>query len=152
MNIVESEKTALIMAIAYGNHSQQVWMACGGLEMLNRERLKPIIEQNRRIVLYPDRDGIELWNKKAEALDYKLITTDTRAVTQWWTEADGPKADIADVVLRLINNRTPQMPEELAREWQETNDGFRQACQRFKLSPTTSPQDGKEETQTEGCQ
>ena len=96
-------------------------------------------------MLYPDRDGIKAWAKKAEALDYKLITTDTRAVTQWWTEEDGPKADIADVVLRLINNRTPQTPEELAREWQETSDGFRQACQQFKLKPN-----GKDQPQAEG--
>ena len=51
VKIVESEKTALLMAIAYGNHSGQVWMACGGLENLNREKLKPIIEQKRDIIL-----------------------------------------------------------------------------------------------------
>ena len=150
--LVESEKTAVLMAIAYGNSRAGVWMACCGASNLTTLRLWPLFRAKRRIVLYPDRDGIELWNKKAEALDYKLITTDTRAVTQWWTEADGPKADIADVVVRLINNRTPQTPEELAHEWQETSDGFRQACQQFKLSPTTSPRDGKEETQTEGRQ
>ena len=34
--VVESEKTALLMSIAYGNHSGQVWMACGGLGNINR--------------------------------------------------------------------------------------------------------------------
>ena len=61
VNIVESEKTALLMATAYGNHTGQVWMACGGLEMITRERLQPIIDKNRRIVLFPDRDGIDKW-------------------------------------------------------------------------------------------
>ena len=107
VNIVESEKTALVMAIAYGNHTGQVWMACGGLEMLNRERLKPIIEQHRRIVLYPDRDGIDRWRAKAENLRYDRIYVNTEPVLSWWREEDGPKADVADVVVRIINNAKP---------------------------------------------
>ena len=101
--IVESEKTALLMAIAYGNHAKQVWIACGGLEMLTRERLQPIIDQRRRIILYPDRDGIEKWNVKAEQLHYDRLTIDTRPVTEWWKPQDDEKADIADVVIRMIN-------------------------------------------------
>ena len=101
--IVESEKTALLMAIAYGNHAKQVWIACGGLEMLTRERLQPLIDQRRRIILYPDRDGIEKWKIKAEQLHYDRLTLDTRPVTVWWRESDGQKADIADVVIRAIN-------------------------------------------------
>ena len=101
--IVESEKTALLMAIAYGNHAKQVWIACGGLEMLTRERLQPVIDQRRRIILYPDRDGIEKWNIKAEQLHYDRLTIDTRPVTEWWKPQDGEKADIADVVIRMIN-------------------------------------------------
>lgn len=109
VNIVESEKTALIMAIAYGNHSGQVWMACGGLEMLNRERLKPIIEQHRRIVLYPDRDGIDRWRAKLENLRYDRMHLNAEPVLNWWREEDGPKADVADVVVRIINNAKPSI-------------------------------------------
>ena len=107
VNIVESEKTALIMAIAYGNHTGQVWMACGGLEMLNRERLKPIIQQHRRIVLYPDRDGIDRWRAKLENLRYDRMHLNAEPVLNWWREEDGPKADVADVVVRIINNAKP---------------------------------------------
>ena len=107
VNIVESEKTALIMAIAYGNHTGQVWMACGGLEMLNRERLKPIIEQHRRIVLYPDRDGIDRWRAKLENLRYDRMHLNAEPVLNWWREEDGPKADVADVVVRIINEASP---------------------------------------------
>lgn len=103
--IVESEKTALLMAIAYGNSPLQVWMAVGGESNLTRERLMPIIRRRRRIVLYPDRDGIDKWRSKASAIGYDLLTVDTTPVTQWWSERDGPKADIADVVLRHINAR-----------------------------------------------
>ena len=105
--IVESEKTALIMAIAYGNHSHQVWMACGGIENLTREKLKPIIDQHRPIILYPDRDGIQKWQQKAEQLHYDRLTVDIKPVTEWWREEDGPKADIADVVVRIINESRP---------------------------------------------
>ena len=105
--IVESEKTAIIMATIYGNNTNQVWMACGGLENLSRERLKPIMDQGRRIILYPDRDGIDKWRQKAEQLHYDRITIDTRPVTEWWLPEDGPKADIADVLMRYVRNRKP---------------------------------------------
>ena len=107
VNIVESEKTALIMATAYGNHSGDVWMACGGIEMLNRERLAPIIKQHRRIVLYPDRDGIDRWRAKAENLHYDRLHINAEPVLKWWREGDGEKADVADVVVRIINEHTP---------------------------------------------
>ena len=103
--IVESEKTAVLMAIAYGNHAGQVWMACGGLENLNFERLKPIIAQQRTIKLFPDRDGIEKWQQKAEQLHYSNMIVDTQPVTEWWKPEDGEKADIADVVIRITNER-----------------------------------------------
>ena len=101
--LVESEKTALLMAIAYGNHAKQVWMATGGLENINREKLQPLIDRGRRLIFYPDRDGIDKWQKKVDALDYSRAVIDTRAVAQWWRPEDGEKADIADVVMRCIS-------------------------------------------------
>lgn len=106
--IVESEKTALLMAIAYSNNRMQVWMACAGIANLTRERLKPIIDRRRRITLYPDRDGIDRWRRQAELLHYDLVTVDTTPVTKWWKPEDGEKADIADVVVRMINERNKQ--------------------------------------------
>jgi hypothetical protein len=103
--IVESEKTALLMAIAYGNNAKQVWMACGGLGSLNATRLAPLIADRRNIILYPDRDGIEAWRQKAEQLHYDRVTIDTTPVTQWWRPEDGEKADIADVVIRILKER-----------------------------------------------
>ena len=100
--IVESETTAVLMAIAYGNHQLQVWMACSGIGNLTRDKLKPIIDQRRRIILYPDKDGVDDWREKASLLEYDRIVIDTRAIDQWWKPEDGPKADIADVVIRII--------------------------------------------------
>ena len=121
--IVESEKTALLMAIAYGSHVKQIWMACGGLENLNREKLKPLIDQGRRIILYPDRDGIEKWLAQAEQLHYDRMTIDTRPVTEWWKPQDGEKADIADVVIRNINESKPfKTINDVAREMPEAKE------------------------------
>lgn len=108
--IVESEKTAIIMAIAYGNHVKQVWMACGGLQNISKEKLAPIMKEGRRIVLYPDRDGVKEWEKKAHELDYLNITVDARPVREWWKPCDGEKADIADVVVRSITEHQRKQP------------------------------------------
>jgi len=99
--IVESEKTALIMSVAYGNNDSEVWMACGGVENLNRDKLNPIIERGRNIMLYPDRDAIDKWKGKADQLGYDKVAVEVQPVTEWWKPVDGPKADIADVVVRM---------------------------------------------------
>jgi hypothetical protein len=75
--------------------------------MITRERLQPIIDRRRRIVLYPDRDGIDKWRIKAEQMHYERITINTEPVTKWWKPEDGEKADIADVVIRMINHSKP---------------------------------------------
>ena len=102
VNIVESEKTALIMSIAYGNHAADIWMACGGLYNLTNEKLAPLIEQGRRIMLYPDKDGVKAWKTKAAEIGYKDIHINTYILDHYWKPEDGPKADVADIVLRLL--------------------------------------------------
>lgn len=104
VNIVESEKTAIVMATAYGNNASEVWMACAGMQRLNRELLKPLIEQDRRIQLFPDRDGVKKWLSKASEINYIRLLINTQAVNEWWQPQDGEKADIADVVMRIIND------------------------------------------------
>lgn len=103
IQMVESEKTALLMAIAYGNNDNQIWLACGGMQMLSRERLAPLINQRRLINLYPDRDGIDAWTKQARSIGYDLITVCADPVTEWWRPEDGEKADIADIVINRLN-------------------------------------------------
>ncbi len=107
IKLVESEKTALLMAIAYGNNATQLWMACCGSSNISRERLKPLIDQKRKIILYPDRDGVKAWKQKADAIYYDDISIDDKPVTSWWRDGDGEKADIADVVIRMINQAPP---------------------------------------------
>jgi hypothetical protein len=102
VNIVESEKTAIIMSILYG-HTSGVWMACWGKSNLNSDKMKPIIEAKRRIVLFPDHDGVEDWKEQAEFIDYDNLVVNTEPVRKWWIPEDGEKADIADVVLRMMD-------------------------------------------------
>ena len=75
--------------------------------MLSRERMAPIIKQGRKVVLFPDRDGIAKWKAKAKQIGYDQIHVDTDPVLKWWRPEDGPKADIADVVVRILNERKP---------------------------------------------
>ena len=81
-----------------------VWMACCGLGNLTNtnDMLRPLIRQGRHIVLYPDRDGIKAWRDAADRIGYERLTVNTDFVEKYWIEADGPKADIGDVVLRMM--------------------------------------------------
>lgn len=104
INLVESEKTALLMAIIYGNDNSQIWMATSGMNRLTKEYLAPLMANNRRIVLFPDRDGVQKWAKVANELTYP-VQMNTQAVRDWWKPCDGVKADIADVVTRILNEQ-----------------------------------------------
>ena len=100
INIVESEKTALVCANAYGHPERSLWMACGGLKFLKLESLQPLIDQGRRVWLWPDKDGVEDWKQKCEHLLSDRVTITTRFLEENWIEEDGPKADVADIIIR----------------------------------------------------
>ena len=102
VNIVESEKTALIMATAYGNLEKNLWLACGGLEFLKVEALRPLIDSGRRVWVWPDKDGVEKWKTKIGHLISDRFSIYTRFFDKYWIEDDGPKADLADINLRMI--------------------------------------------------
>ena len=105
INIVESEKTALFMSICYGNMVRNLWMASGGKSSLTHEKLKPLIEQRRDIFIYPDHDGIDEWKEQAKMIGYPNIYVNTKFDKEWWRPEDGEKADIADILYRLINEQ-----------------------------------------------
>ena len=105
IHIVESEKTAIIMSAIYGNIEEHLWLACGGLSQLSREKIQPLIGRGRTIFLHPDRDGIEDWKARAEAIGYGKMNISAELVTTYWQEEDGEKADVADVALRILRDR-----------------------------------------------
>ena len=113
VNIVESEKTALIMANYYGGFDRQIWLACGGLSHMTLDAMQPLIDQGRQVWLWPDKDGVEHWQQVVDKLGCDKIQIYTRYFDSCWTEDDGPKADIADIAIRMMRTgETPRKQEE----------------------------------------
>ncbi len=59
--IVEAEKTALVASLCLPNC---LWLACGGKSILKAHRLQEF--QPYRVVLFPDADGFQQWEKEAQ--------------------------------------------------------------------------------------
>lgn len=106
--IVESEKTALICSTFY-NMTDKVWMATGGKSAL-LEKLWPLMDAGRKIVFYPDHDGYQEWVEMANTIEYDNMEV-SRAILDNWTEADGDKADIGDILLRMLQPIAEKVPE-----------------------------------------
>jgi hypothetical protein len=120
INIVESEKTALVMANYYGNPDQQLWLACGGLKFLQLDSLQPLIDQGRTIWLWPDKDGRDDWQEVCDKLGYDKCRLYTQFFDTCWTEEDGDKADIADIAIRMM--RTGEGPRKEKEKETPTTD------------------------------
>lgn len=63
VNIVEGEKTAVIMSIFL---PEELWMSTGGFDGLNKEKLMPL--KGRQIRLFPDLGCYDRWLVKAEEI------------------------------------------------------------------------------------
>lgn len=97
--IVESEKSAIIGAGAF---PQYVWMASGGINNLNAEKLKEF--KGRTIIIFPDVDGTAKWREKArEFKGCKVIVSDVLERNATKEERDA-KIDIADWIISQILN------------------------------------------------
>lgn len=115
--LVESEKTAVICS-AFSDPKKRIWMAVGGLQSFNLEMLKPLIDANRYIVLYPDVDGAAKWREIMEVMDYPKmsISAKMRPIDQgglYNPTLDSPKADIADIMIRMMQG-IEETPAEIA--------------------------------------
>ena len=104
VNIVESEKTALVMANFYGQLDRQLWLACGGLKHLQLDSMQPLIDQGRTVWLWPDRDGISDWQQVADKLGDDRVQVYTRFFDTCWRPEDGDKADAADITIRMMQH------------------------------------------------
>jgi hypothetical protein len=108
IHLVESEKTALIMATYYGNMSRNLWLATGGLQFFDRKHIQVLIDQGRDIVVYPDKDGSQAWSERTYQLcketGYDKLKVNPTIVSNEWREEDGKKADIADITIRKMTN------------------------------------------------
>ena len=106
INLVESEKTALIMATFHGGMTQNLWLATGGLQFFDRKHIQVLIDQGRDIVVYPDKDGSKAWAERTLQLiketGYKKLKVNPTIISNQWQPCDGPKADIADITIRQM--------------------------------------------------
>lgn len=134
INIVESEKTAIIMSIAYGCPEHQIWVACGGLTLITQERLKPFIKTGRYITLFPDRDGRQQWKDKLDTIDYKKLRYNDEFVTKYWLPEDGEKADIADIIVRWVMQGKRR---DTMKEMMEKSEALRLLNEKLGLTETT---------------
>ena len=115
VNLVESEKTALIMANYFGMPDSQLWLACGGLKFLKIESMQPLIDQGRQVWLWPDKDGVKGWQDVADKLGSEKVQVYTKFFDACWEPEDGEKADIADIAVRMLYH-----PDYVPREIKET--------------------------------
>ncbi len=97
--VVESEKTAIIAGLCL---PQFVWLGSNSKTWLKAERLKRF--GTRRIILYPDADGFDLWQKvAAEARIKNLNVVVSDLIEKHATDQE--KADGFDLADYLINQQ-----------------------------------------------
>ena len=115
VNVVESEKTAIIMANYYGGLDSQLWLACGGLKFLQLESMQVLIDQGRKVWLWPDKDGIDKWQELADKLGSDRVQVYTKFFDTCWVPEDGDKADAADIAIRMMSDPDFK-PREIKKE------------------------------------
>lgn len=99
IGIVESEKTALIASLYMPDY---VWLATVGLVRLKAETCAAVME--REIYLFPDADGIQAWKEKAEKMKAEGFNNLIIAADFVMRYAERPKDDLADIILKQIEN------------------------------------------------
>lgn len=103
VHIVESEKTAIICMIYFGDWDNHIWMATGGKSNISRVKFRPLIEGKKIISFHPDYDGLTEWARRCNELNYSKAYISNSLLANHWQKADGDKADLADILTRIIN-------------------------------------------------
>jgi len=89
--IVESEKTAIISSLLFDEY---IWLASGGKSNLTDNKCKVL--NSRKVILFPDSDGFDLWKKKANKLGFEIsyLLKDKKC-----------GYDLADWFIEILNNK-----------------------------------------------
>ena len=137
IHLVESEKTALIMATYYGNMSRNLWLATGGLQFFDRKHIQVLIDQGRDIIVYPDKDGSRIWSERTYQLcketGYDKLKVNPTIVSNEWREEDGKKADIADITIRKMTNDHRTKGKAILTDMISANPLVGQLVEKFNL-------------------
>lgn len=108
--IVESEKTAILCSALYPQ-SEWIWLATGGKSQLKVNMFKQFLDAKRHVILFPDRDGFDEWSSVANACKSRYLKV-SRSILDNWQESDGEKADIADILFRMVAEGHDALPKE----------------------------------------
>jgi len=96
--IVESEKTALLCALAF---PQYLWLATGGLYNMKKDMLKVL--EGRTAVFIPDLEGYDLWLEKMKMLPQCHASILDILESHATAEDHEKKIDIGDIIVRILN-------------------------------------------------
>lgn len=94
IGIVESEKSALILTLAY---PERLWIGTGGKPFFNEGMCAQFA--GREIIVCPDRDGIGEWEVIAKSLPMADVIKIDTTISRYPGES---KDDLADIVLRSM--------------------------------------------------
>lgn len=97
--VCEAEKTAVIASLCF---PEFVWLACGGKQNLNVEKLRRL--GNRKIILYPDADGFERWREIAQDAARVGLSVHLSSLIESHA-TDEQRADGYDLADYLINEQ-----------------------------------------------
>ncbi len=97
--IVEAEKTAIIASICL---PEFVWLAIGSKQSLKFDRIKRL-GRDRKILLYPDADGFEIWNQTAQTAQKNGFDVTISKLIQINADAKERKSgnDLADYLITV---------------------------------------------------
>lgn len=138
LNIVESEKTAIIMTI-YAGVKAGLWIATGGLQFLKKETFDHLRALGFRIIFHPDHDGESRWRELLTKYGYQMtddFNISMQFVSEFWRPVDGEKADAADVIIRRIQEEDNNNPASIMKRWREKYPNFALLEEKFGLRAT----------------
>jgi hypothetical protein len=94
--IVEAEKTAIIASLCM---PQFIWLATGSKQWLKADRLQPF--ENRQVILYPDADGFNQWERVASEASCRGLIVKTSALIENFAtdEQKQNQYDLADYLI-----------------------------------------------------
>lgn len=112
VGIVESEKTAIVMSLFF---PERLWLATGGKNNLNTSTISEVPRDT--IDIFADIDAHESWKQKLPALERN--TGKQLRLVDWFTprlHLLDAKSDPADLILRLLKEKTRLLPCLLAKD------------------------------------
>ena len=95
VGLVEGEKSCLLAAWIFQG---LIWIACG-MNTFNVSRLLPIIQQKRRLYIFPDVDQMDKWEEATKRLNYPKAYFMGDFIRR---EMKSEKDDVGDIALRSI--------------------------------------------------